>query len=94
MKSDKGKQENGTKRGTSTGSTGSNDGSFQEISELIADKTGLLMTVEQVEGLWDEIQREELKRLVYQAFMAIQQDRMLAKKAASGEEPASSDEAK
>jgi hydroxymethylpyrimidine/phosphomethylpyrimidine kinase len=67
---------------------------FQEISELIADKTGLLMTVEQVEELWDEIQREELKRLVYQAFMAIQQDRMLAKKAASGEEPASSDEAK
>jgi hypothetical protein len=60
---------------------------FQEISQFIAEKTGLELSPELIGELLGEVQREELKRLVYEAFMAVQQQRMAVKEVASGEEP-------
>lgn len=48
---------------------------LQEMVELIEKSTGLVLDQEHVKELLIEVQREQLKGLVYKAFMAVNQAR-------------------
>jgi hypothetical protein len=45
---------------------------IEQIIEVLRNQTGIELSPEAVEELMGDIQREQLKGLVYQAFLAIQ----------------------
>lgn len=47
----------------------------QEIAQVIETQTGVQLSPDFIEELLGDIQREQLKALVYQAFLAIQKNR-------------------
>lgn len=47
----------------------------QEIAQVIETQTGVQLSPDFIEELLGDIQREQLKALVYQAFLAIQKSR-------------------
>lgn len=50
-------------------------GLVQEIAAIIETQTGVQLTPEHIEEMLLEIQREQLKALVYQAFLSVQRSR-------------------